>query len=251
MNSNYQYSPQRFQVLPPICKNLIIINVILYFAFYVLRNRGIIDLSYYMGLHIYASPLHHFWQYITYAFMHANFTHLLFNMFAFWMFGAVLENVWGAKRFMIFCLVAALGAALAQQITYYFMYHNLINEVFGISNSNKVHFITTGNQIMTKEAWLLQANQMINSINTVGASGIVFGVLLAFGMMFPNNYIYFYFLVPMKAKWFVIGYILLELFEGVFHSADGVAHFAHLGGALAGFILIMIWRKGSIRKFYH
>ncbi|MDR1724921.1 MAG: rhomboid family intramembrane serine protease [Bacteroidales bacterium] len=248
MNNSYQYSPQRFNVLPPVCKNIIIINVIIFFAAWVLGSRGIINLEDYLGLHFYASPLHHVWQYITYSFMHANISHILFNMFAFWMFGAVLENIWGQKKFIIFCLVAALGAAIAQQITYYFMYHDLVAELARITSSN-VSFVKIDSEIISKSLYIEQTTSFINHINTVGASGIVFGVLLAFGMMFPNTYIYFYFLIPIKAKWFVIGYMLIELWNGVIGTADGVAHFAHLGGALAGLILILIWNKGIKRHY--
>jgi membrane associated rhomboid family serine protease len=175
---------------------------------------------------------HHIWQYITYAFMHGSFNHLFFNMFAIWMFGYTLENIWGAKRFIFFCFTAALGAALTQQITYYFMYKDIASGVYA--------YVNTGVE-------RLPYQEFLNRINTVGASGIVFGLLLAFGMMFPNTYIYLYFLLPIKTKWFVIGYIILELFNGVLGTSDGVAHFAHLGGALAGFILIMLWRKGKFR----
>ena len=249
MNDNYQYSPRKFDTLPPVCKNIIIINIIVFIACWVLETRGIVRLEHYLGLHLYASSCHHFWQYITYAFVHANLAHLLFNMFAFWMFGATLENIWGSRKFIIYCLIAALGAAIVQQITYFFIYGDLIAEIAKINSSN-VSLINTGKEIISKSAYLEQATNMVDSINTVGASGIVFGVLLAFGLMFPNNFIYLYFLLPIKVKWFVIGYVALELWHGITGTADGIAHFAHLGGALAGFILILIWNKGTIRRFY-
>lgn len=223
-----QYSPPKFNILPPVCKNLLIINVIAFLATYVFKMRGI-DLSDIFGLHFFASDNYYFWQYITYAFFHANFSHLFFNMFAIWMFGYTLENVWGQKRFLIFCLVACLGAAVAQQGVYYFMYSDLLHGVYSGVN------IGGGITISTAE--------FLNNLNTVGASGIVFGLLAAFGMMYPNSTIYFYFLIPIKTKWFVIIYILLELFNGITTTADGVAHFAHLGGAIAGIILLFIWKK--------
>ncbi|MDR1848384.1 MAG: rhomboid family intramembrane serine protease [Bacteroidales bacterium] len=249
MNSDYQYSPQKFSVLPPVCKNLIIINAIAYLATYVLQIRNVIDLTDILGLHLYASSHHHVWQYFTYAFMHGGFTHLFMNMFALWMFGSVLENVWGARKFLIYCFVAAIGAAIIQQLTYWFMYHDLVADVQRIAASSAA-FVNTDDGMMTKEIFMEKATFLIDHINTVGASGIVFGLLLAFGLTFPNTYVYFYFLVPIKAKWFVLGYVLLELFEGVFRSADGVAHFAHLGGALAGLILLLIWNKGWKRRYY-
>ncbi|MFA6200174.1 MAG: rhomboid family intramembrane serine protease [Bacteroidales bacterium] len=228
---NEQYSPPKFNILPPVCKNLIIINALVFVASYVLKLRGI-NIEDYLGLHFFMSDNHYIWQYITYSFVHANFSHLFFNMFAFWMFGNTLENIWGTKRFLFFCFTAALGAAITQQITYYFMYADIASGVYDYVNTGMEH---------------IPYKEFLNQINTVGASGIVFGLLLAFGMMFPNNYIYLYFFLPMKTKWFVMGYIILELFNGVIGSADGVAHFAHLGGALAGFILIMLWKKGKFK----
>lgn len=147
------------------------------------------------------------------------------------MFGYTIENIWGSKRFLLYCLVTALGAALMQELTYFFMYKDLILGDYQTVNLN-------GSMIVSKSAFL-------NQLNTIGASGICFGLLLAFGMMFPNEYIYLYFLVPIKTKWFVIGYCLIELFNGVFTTSDGVAHFAHLGGALAGLFLVLLWRKKS------
>ena len=223
-----QYSPPKFNILPPVCKNLLIINVIAFLATYVFRMRGI-DLSDIFGLHFFASDNHYFWQYITYAFFHDNFSHLFFNLFAVWMFGYTLENIWGQKKFIIFCLVSCLGAALAQQITYYFMYSDLVNGVYSGVN------IGNGITISTAE--------FLNNLNTIGASGVVFGLLAAFGAMFPNSTIYLYFFIPLKTKWFVIGYIVLELINGISTTSDGVAHFAHLGGAVAGLILLWIWKK--------
>ena len=231
---NDQYSPHQFNFLPPVCKNLLIINILVFFTTYVLRIKGI-ELTDIFGLHFFMADSHHFWQYITYSFMHANFNHLFFNMFAIWMFGYTLENIWGPKKFIFFCFTAALGAAFVQQITYYFMYADIVSAM-----QNGVEYVNTGVQ-------KIPIRDFLNQINTVGASGIVFGLLLAFGMMFPNAYIYLYFLFPIKTKWFVIGYIVLELFNGVVGTTDGIAHFAHLGGALAGFILIMYWKKKKYR----
>lgn len=229
-----QYSPPRFNILPPVCKNLLIINVIAYIATVVLRTRGI-DITDIFGLHFFMAKSHHIWQYVTYSFLHGSFSHLFFNLFAIWMFGYTLENIWGAKRFMVFCLVAALGAALAQEITYYFMYSDI---VYG------------GYTMVDLGTHTVPASDFLNSINTIGASGIVFGLLAAFGAMFPNSTIYFYFLIPIKTKWFVIGYIVLELLNGITATGDGVAHFAHLGGAVAGLILLYIWKKKRDRYRY-
>ena len=143
------------------------------------------------------------WQLVTYSFLHGGFTHLLFNMFALWLFGVQIENTWGSRRFAVFYFTCVVGAALIQLIV-----------------------ASTGGDIYP----------------TVGASGGVFGILLAFGMMFPNQLIYIYFLFPIKAKWFVILYGLLELWAAVTGTQAGVANFAHLGGMLFGFLLIQYWR---------
>lgn len=137
---NDQYSPHKFNFLPPVCKNLLIINVLAFFTTYVLKLKGI-NLEDYLGLHFFMADNHYIWQYITYSFMHANFNHLFFNMFAIWMFGYTLENIWGTKRFIFFCFTAALGAAFVQQITYYFMYGDLVQAL-----SNGVLMVSDGVQ---------------------------------------------------------------------------------------------------------
>lgn len=199
-----QYSPQGFSILPPAVKHLLIVNVLCYLAYYVLRMQHIVDLNALLGLWHPSYPYFRPWQPLTYMFMHANFTHLFFNMFALWMFGNTMENFWGTRRFLIYYLACGLGAGLI--------------------------------------------SMLIPGSLTVGASGAVYGLLLAFGMTFPNEYIYLYFLMPIKAKWFVIGYAALELIQGVFYSYDGVAHFAHLGGMLVGLLLILWWRRNPFRR---
>lgn len=196
MNNQY-YSPQSFGVLPTGVKNLLIINGIFFLARYALRGVGI-DLDMYLALFPVQTPWFHWWQCFTYMFMHANFEHILFNMFALWMFGYTLENLWGTARFVIYYLACGLGAALVCALL---------------------------------------------GITTVGASGAVYGILLAFGMTFPEQRIYLYFLFPIKAKWFVIGYAAIELFDGIMRSGDGIAHFAHLGGMLTGLIIMLFWRR--------
>jgi membrane associated rhomboid family serine protease len=232
--SDYEYSPQRFNILPPVCKNLLIINTLMWLLDVVLKTKGI-NLENALGLHFIFASDFRIWQPITYAFLHANFNHLFFNMFAIWMFGYTLENLWGTKKFIIYCLVACLGAALMQEVTYYFMYKDLLNGTFTSVNLN-------GEQVISVKVFL-------NTLNTIGASGICFGLLAAFGLMFPNTYVYFYFLVPIKTKWFVIGYIVLELINGVIGTSDGVAHFAHLGGALFGLILVLYWKKKYTHRY--
>ena len=222
---NEQYSPTGFRVLPTVVKHLLIINILMFLATFTLE-RFHIDLTNILGLHFFKASDFRIYQFITYMFMHANFGHLFFNMFALWMFGNTLENIWGSKRFLLFYMVCGIGAGLCQELVQYIEYAT------SLSNYATVN---TGSQIIPMSAYL-------NMMNTVGASGAIYGLLLAFGMMFPNSRIYLYFLLPIKAKWFVIGYAVLELIMGI-GGADNVAHFAHLGGMLFGLLLILYWRK--------
>ena len=207
-----QYAPQGFRMLPTGVKHLLIINCLLFALYYVGQMTLHLNINALLGLW---TPVDggyfRLWQPITYMFMHANFSHLLFNMFALWMFGYVLENFWGTKRFLIYYFVCGIGAALLTM--------------------------------------LLSATGLMSGFhNTVGASGAVYGILLAFGMMFPEERIYLYFFVPIKAKWFVIIFAAIELIQGVFYTSDGIAHFAHLGGMVFGLLLILWWRNRSYRR---
>ena len=222
---NEQYSPTGFRVLPTVVKNLLIINVLMFLATFTLERFNI-DLTNILGLHFFKASDFRIYQIITYMFMHANFGHLFFNMFALWMFGNTLENIWGSKRFLLFYMVCGIGAGLCQELVQYIEYAT------SLANYATVN---TGGKIIPMSAYL-------NMMNTVGASGAIYGLLLAFGMMFPDSRIYLYFLFPIKAKWFVIGYAVLELLLGI-GGADNVAHFAHLGGMLFGLLLILYWRK--------
>lgn len=216
-----QVRSTRFSLLPEVVKNLLIINGLFYLAKIGLRGFGI-DMESLMGLHYFKSENFHVYQIITYMFMHADFSHIFFNMFGLWMFGTSIENLWGPKRFLIYYLITGVGAAI-------------------------IHYAIIHFQVLQIEQSSVLLNY--NSIPPViGASGSVFGVLLAFGMMFPNQYIYLYFLVPIKAKYIIIGLALYELYRGVFVQ-DNVANFAHLGGMLFGFILIKIWQKQRSNRF--
>lgn len=221
-----QYSPTGFRVLPPVVKHLLIINVLLYLATFTM-NRFQIDLTDYLGLHFFKASDFRAYQLITYMFMHGNFEHLFFNMFALWMFGNTLENIWGSKRFLWFYMLCGIGAGLCQEVVQYIQYTTTLAQY------DSVNF--GGGQVISMANYL-------NMLNTVGASGAIYGLLLAFGMMFPNSMIYLYFFVPIKAKWFVIGYAVIELVSG-FIGGGNVAHFAHLGGMLFGLILILVWKK--------
>lgn len=233
-----QYSPTGFSFLPVVVKNLLIINGIMFLADIALARFGV-NLSEILGLHFFMSSAFRPWQLVTYMFMHANFSHLFFNMFALWMFGNTLENIWGAKRFLIYYLLCGLGAALIQEGVQFIQMQFYSEQVLDYVSAYGADVLKEGNNYA--DSALASANLLFN-IPTVGASGAIYGLLLAFGMMFPNSMIYLYFLVPIKAKWFVIGYAVIELLNGL-GAGDNVAHFAHLGGMLVGLIIILIWKK--------
>jgi membrane associated rhomboid family serine protease len=276
-----EYRPSRFQILPPVVKNLLIINGIMFLATVVLQDRFNIELAEILGLHYPKSDEFNTFQLVSHLFMHGSFLHLFSNMFALWMFGNMLENLWGSKRFFIFYFVTGLGAALShliftgyevskmqEAITLYASDANavdfrmLVERYKGLIHSDQIDFFnrTYSDFVMNPSsknamqgsvdaANLLLKNKM--DIPTVGASGAVFGVLLAFGMLFPNTLLYIYFAIPIKAKYFVALYGLFELYSGFQNSAgDNVAHFAHLGGMLFGFILIKYWNKHNRNRFY-
>ena len=223
-----------FQILPPVVKNLLIINALFFLADVVLGFKGI-DLSNWLGLHYFQASGFAFWQPVTYMFMHGNFGHLFFNMFALWMFGAAVENYWGVKKFLIYYFVAGIGGALVYELWQYIDF-NYIMHVQDYS----------GVQISLKET--ISVDQFMNRFTMVGASGAVYGLLLAFGMLFPNSLIYIYFLIPVKAKWFVLIYGGIEVLYCIFASSDGIAHIAHLGGMLFGLLLILLWKKRDRRR---
>jgi membrane associated rhomboid family serine protease len=216
-----------FSILPPVIKNLIIINVILFLLKSVLKNMNF-DLDMLLGLFYWESPYFKVWQPFTHLFMHHDFTHLFFNMFALWMFGSVIENVLGAKKFLILYLVAGLGASFCQLMVYHFQLSEALDLI-------KAYPDTYGE-------WLTRRDSRINTV-MVGASGAVFGILFAFGYLFPNAQIFIYFLFPIKAKYFIAIYAALELISGLRNNVnDNVAHFAHLGGMLFAFMLLYFWK---------
>jgi len=230
------YRPTSFRELPEIIKNLLIINGLLFLATISLESYGI-DLTQLLGLHQFQSEDFMPHQLITHFFMHGNFTHLFFNMFALWMFGKILENVWGAKRFLIYYMITALGAAALHLAVSQYQIYELSNEFPNLIELAKKGLYNPSNENS------LRLTQLVTT-PTVGASGAVFGILLAFGMLFPNTLLYIYFAIPIKAKYFVMIYGALELYLGLNNNpADNVAHFAHLGGMLFGFLLLKYWQK--------
>ena len=274
-----QYSPTGFRILPPVVKNILIVNGLFFLATISLDSAFNIDLIEMFGMHYFKSEYFKPHQIITYMFMHGGFTHILFNMFAVWMFGSVLENFWGPKRFLTFYVVTGIGAILIQMlINYYFissaqhaidifmstpspeLFQDIINNHFdGYVNKNAVsQFISDYNYNTLNISYINEAKEILNNlitartnIPTVGASGSVFGLLLAFGMLFPNTLIYVYFAIPVKAKWFVIIYGAIELYSGIANNpGDNVAHFAHLGGMLFGFLMIIYWNKKMKNNYF-
>lgn len=214
--------------IPPVVKNLIIINVIilvlsLLTGDFMYRN---------FALFYFGSDLFHPYQFISHMFMHGNFWHLFFNMYTLYFFGTMLENVWGSKKFFLYYMVTGIGAALL---------HSL---VLHLQVVHYQHLVEAGNMMA------MQAIRQIYITPTVGASGAIYGLLLAYGMLFPNNVIGLLFPpVQLKAKWFVLIFGAIELFLGLSNTSSNVAHFAHLGGMLFGVLLILYWKKKG-RMYY-
>lgn len=239
-----------FNNIPPVVKNLIIVNALLLFATYILERAGI-NLYTYLGLFFPASEHFRLHQIFTHMFMHGGIMHLFFNMFALFMFGRVLESVWGPKRFLFYYLVTGIGAALLHTGVNYLEYKSVISKL----TPDQIEYVReVGTNIWTEgknftDPLLSKLNVLLNT-PTVGASGAVFGILLGFGMLFPNTQLMLLFPpIPIKAKYFVIGYGVLELYLGLSQPGSNVAHFAHIGGMLFGFILIKYWNKNS-KHFY-
>lgn len=214
--------------MPTVTKNLIIINVLLYFGTVVALRYGI-DLKDYLGLHFFLASDFNPAQLFTYMFMHGSFSHIFFNMFAVFMFGRILEQTWGPRRFLFYYILCGVGAGLIQEGVQYIQY------VYEFSHYTQVD---TGTGIVPMKEFL-------NMLTTVGASGAVYAILLGFGMLFPNERMFIFPIpFPIKAKFFVIGYAVIEIYAGFANNpADNVAHFAHLGGMIFGLILILYWRK--------
>ena len=232
------YSPGNFNELPVVVKNLLIINGLLFLATISLINLGI-DLVKIFGLHQFQSNDFRPHQIITHLFMHGSFTHLFFNMFALWMFGKILENIWGQKKFLIYYMITGIGAAAIHLIFCQYQIINISNQIPDLVN------IAIEGKYNPSIPLSKKLTQLIIT-PTVGASGAVFGLLLAFGMLFPNALLYLYFAIPIKAKYFVIGYGLIELYAGISNNpADNVAHFAHLGGMIFGYFLIKYWKQDT------
>lgn len=226
--SYQEFKPRQFSQLPIVVKNILVINIILFIASRFLFTH--IPFDNWLDLHYYKSSLFKPHQFITSMFMHGDVRHILFNMLGVYMFGSILENLWGPKRFLNFYILTGLGAGLAQYGSYF--YHDIE--------------ITQYLQSLPVEEALLQKPMYYDGMVCLGASGALFGLLVAFAMMFPNTYLNLYFFIPIKAKWLVLGYGLFELVSGFTNQVgDNVAHFAHLGGLVVGVIIMLIWKKNK------
>ena len=224
-------SPGRFEFLPPVVKNIIIINGLCFLGTYVLQTSMGIDLIDALGMHLPGSGDYAFWQPLTHLFMHGDFNHLLFNMFSFWMFGSILEDVWGSNRFLIFYVVAGIGAAFLHYLVIFLM--DIRPELLSIEEQIKVADAVA---LVGLES---MKDDLLNAPNIIGASGAVAGIWIAFAYLFPNNYLYLFFLVPVKAKYLAMMYVVFELWAvWEVNPTDNVAHFAHLGGMLFGFAMV-------------
>ena len=285
-----------FQFLPPVVKNLLILNVLIFVLTYVVDFKLGFDLNDYFGLHYVTSAAFLPVQFITYMFLHGSITHIFFNMFALWTFGTVLENTWGSKRFLLFYAICGIGAAVTQTAVVGYDINNVQiavdkyesektpdaflvfvkdRELIGNGGGSLItrfwnyltdyqprqdllQFIDAWNADTSNVYYAKEAQGFIDSyksakINgvTVGASGAIYGLLLAFGMLFPNSLLYLYFAIPIRAKYAVLLFGLLELYAGAQNSgSDNVAHFAHLGGMVFGYFLIIYWKKKSFNHYH-
>jgi membrane associated rhomboid family serine protease len=231
-----EFRPAGFQMIPPIIKNLIIVNVLVFIAQNTFGKSGSFNIDNLFALHDIHSVYFRPHQLVTYMFLHGGLDHIFFNMFALWMFGSILENYWGPKRFLFFYMVCGIGSGLLHLFVLYQEMAPIVETVRALP-------------IDEQQDYLYNPNYVVNGA-TLGASGAVFGCLAAFGFLFPNSLIYLYFFVPIKAKWFVLIYAGAELYFGVRNSAgDNVAHWAHIGGAVVGILLVLYWKKRDRRNF--
>src|ERR1035437_291009 len=237
--------------LPPVVKNIIMINVIMILAYYAANSVFGIDLNSLLGLYFPKSEQFKPLQIVTHMFMHGGIWHIFFNMYALFIFGPVLENVWGPKRFFIFYMVCGLGAAFTHESVIFLQYNHLINSL----SPENIHAVLTEGTTYFHQGKVftdpdMQSLQLLLNTPTVGASGAIFGVLLAFGVLFPNTQLMLLIPpIPIKAKYLVMSYGALDLYLAVTQPGSNIAHPAHLGGMLFGYLLIRYWRKTTNTLF--
>jgi membrane associated rhomboid family serine protease len=276
-----EFRPSRFEILPTIVKNLLIINGLFFLAQITFKSSAGFSLDNILALHAWQSNLFRPWQLVTHMFLHGDFWHIFGNMFAVWMFGSVLENLWGPTRFLLFYIICGLGAALMHLL---FLSYEVIPlmadwaalvqaQGSGVGLAKALHAfndhnpgvlggqLELANQVIANPTdvqatsvlmtWIQSYYEANLNTATIGASGAVFGLLAAFVYLFPNTYVYLYFLVPVKAKWLGIGYFAYELYYAVQNSGgDNVARWAHVGGAIVGLLIVMTWNKKNRKTFY-
>ena len=278
-----EFRPSSFQILPTVVKNLLIINGLFFLAQNTLQGpTSSFSIENAFALHAWQSSLFKPWQLITHMFLHGDIGHIFGNMFALWMFGSVLENLWGSKRFLTFYIICGLGAALIHLLFLSWELMPMLKDYSAIIQQQNtggeyrsdamINFISkyqVGFQNRNELINYLQANPGNNELlakafenitsyyrnlvdtSTIGASGAVFGLLAAFVYLFPNTYLYIYFLIPVKAKWIGILYFGYELFFALKNSAgDNVARWAHIGGAIVGLLIVITWNKTNKKTLY-
>lgn len=229
--------------IPPVTKNLLVINILIWAVMALIPDMRV-SIDKYFALHYFTSSQFGFWQVFTYMFLHDGFTHLFFNMFALLMFGGIIERSMGSARFLLYYVSCGIGAALIQLGVFAYMLSDLTH----LLNPEQLHLIIDKG-LVPPDVSMERAGEIYSIVNTpiVGASGAIFGVLLAFGMLFPNQPLFLMFIpVPIKAKWMVLGYGAIELFYGVSGTAPGIAHWAHLGGMIVGVFMILYWKKKGV-----
>ena len=272
-----EFRPTRFEILPIVIKNLLIINGLFFLAQQTIGKSGYFNMEDLLGLHHIQSPLFQPWQLITHLFLHGDIMHIIYNMFALWMFGSVLENVWGPKRFLTFYFLCGIGAGILQLVSLWYQYHDMVHQFLLIKNHTDVNnviafykeyglnrdpdsiaifqnYLSDPTSESAASGVIKYVSSFVNSVisnPTIGASGAVFGILAAFIYLFPNTSIYLYFLFPIKAKWIGLFYFGSEIVSAFQNSpTDNVAHWAHLGGGLVGFLLVLTWNKKNRKTFY-
>lgn len=236
--------------IPPVTLNLLIINALIFLAINLLTGRAGSAIMDFGALHYFSSELFIPSQLLTYMFMHENLMHLFFNMFALWMFGSVIERTLGSGRFLFYYISCGLGAALVQEGIYAIAIHHYADVIvnnFGQEALNEI--VNNGADIISRglnysNYYMGAYNGLLNAA-TIGASGAIYGVLLAFGFIYPRQPIYLMFIpVPIQARWMVLGYGILELLQGLSNNpSDNVAHFCHLGGMIVGLMILLYWRR--------
>jgi membrane associated rhomboid family serine protease len=238
----------RLSNTPPVVKNLIIINVVMLLGTFLFQQAFNLNLNGILGLFYFQSPLFKPWQLVTHMFMHGGLWHIFFNMWALWIFGKTLESVWGSKRFLVYYLITGLGAAFFHMLVNYIQFAPEISALKASYSVDRINMALLNEILQPGNQFYALGRDLIRP--TVGASGAVYGVLLAFGMLFPNTPLFIIPIpFPIKAKWLVIGFGVLELYLGITNAGGSIAHFAHLGGMVFGFIMIKYWNRFT-RNFY-